>query len=196
LIGQHRRSSLISPFSHCHRTRHPPRHLQQISLHIDDVVLSVPFAGEEVLPAIRLDPTGTVDKAVLVGAGVVPERVAVPGTDVRRVLKRAAAVGAGGLRQKPVLPGQKGGAPSRRTRHPRSPTPSIRPLAHHPDSPTRAAPPVRRRPTGQHLSAPARPPPDGQADREIPWDSSEFQLRLRRNLRCRWTNPPVFPQKM
>ncbi len=66
----------------------------------------MPFAREEVLHAIRLEPDGAVDEAVLIGAGVVPERVRVPERDVCRVLERAAAVGAGGLRQEPALRGE------------------------------------------------------------------------------------------
>ena len=46
-----------------------PGHLQQISLHVDDLVLAVPFAGEDVLLAIGLEQDGAVDEAVLVGAG-------------------------------------------------------------------------------------------------------------------------------
>ena len=82
-----------------HATRNATGDLQQVGLDVDDLVFSVPFAGEEVLQAIRLEPDGAVDEAVLVGAGVVPERVRVPERDVRRVLERAAAVGARRLRQ-------------------------------------------------------------------------------------------------
>ena len=32
---------------------HPSRQLQQVSLHVDDLVLAVPFAGKEVPQAIR-----------------------------------------------------------------------------------------------------------------------------------------------
>ena len=84
--------------SYHNRTRQTPRDFQEVSLHVDDLVLPVPFAGEEVLQAIRLEPDGAVDEAVLVGSGVVPERVRVPERDVRRVLERAAAIGAGSLR--------------------------------------------------------------------------------------------------
>ncbi len=59
--------------SNRHAARHPPRHLQQVGLHVNDLVVAVPFAGEEVLQAIGLEPDGAVDEAVLVGAGVVPE---------------------------------------------------------------------------------------------------------------------------
>ena len=92
--------------SNRHRTRHPPRDLQEAGLHVDDLVFAVSFAGEEALQAIGLEPDGTVDEAVLVGAGVVPERIRVPERDVRRVLERAAAVGAGRLREEPALRGQ------------------------------------------------------------------------------------------
>ena len=64
------------------------------------------FAGEEVLQAVDLELDGAVNEPVLVGAGVVPERVRVPERDVRQVLECAAAVGAGGLRQQPSLRGQ------------------------------------------------------------------------------------------
>lgn len=67
---------------------------------------SEPFAGEEVLQTIGLEPDGTVDEAVLVGAGVVPERIRVPERDMSWVLERAAAVGAGCLREKPALLGK------------------------------------------------------------------------------------------
>jgi hypothetical protein len=53
----------------CHRARYPSCNLQQVGLHVDDLVLAVPFAGEEVLQAIGLEPDGAVDEAVLVGAG-------------------------------------------------------------------------------------------------------------------------------
>lgn len=49
-------------------TRHPPRHFQQVSFHIHNLVLAVPIAREEVLQAIRLEPDGAVDESVLVGA--------------------------------------------------------------------------------------------------------------------------------
>ncbi len=66
-------------------------------------MLAVPFAREEVLQAVGLESNGAVDEAIMVGAGVVPERVQVPERNVRRVLERAAAVVAGGLRQEPTL---------------------------------------------------------------------------------------------
>ncbi len=84
-----------------HATRDATGHLQEVSLHVDDLVLAVPFAGEEVSHAVGLESNGAVDEAVLVGAGVVPERIRVPERDVRRVLERPAAVGAGGLRHQP-----------------------------------------------------------------------------------------------
>gem|GEM_PF-6065430 len=89
-----------------HSTRDATGHLQEVSLHVDDLVLAVPFAGEEVSHAVGLESNGAVDEAVLVGAGVVPERIRVPERDVRRVLERPAAVGAGGLRHQPALRGQ------------------------------------------------------------------------------------------
>jgi hypothetical protein len=64
--------------SNRHATRDATGHLQQVGFDVDDLVFAVPFAGEEVLEAIRLEPDGAVDKAVLVLAGVVPERVRVP----------------------------------------------------------------------------------------------------------------------
>ena len=48
--------------SNHHVTRHPPRDLQQVSLHVDDLVFAVPFAEEEVLQAIRLEPDRAVDE--------------------------------------------------------------------------------------------------------------------------------------
>jgi uncharacterized cofD-like protein len=50
---------------------------------------------EHSIQAIGLEPDGAVDEAVLVGPGSVPERVAVPEADVRRVLERATSIGAG-----------------------------------------------------------------------------------------------------
>ena len=47
-------------------------------------MLTVPFAGEEVLQAIGLEADGAVDESVLVRVGVVPERVRIPERDVRR----------------------------------------------------------------------------------------------------------------
>ena len=53
--------------------RHAPRHatsnLQQIGLHVDDLVLAVPCAPKEVLEAVGLETDGAVDEAVLIGAG-------------------------------------------------------------------------------------------------------------------------------
>ena len=57
--------------------RHPPRHLQQIRLHVGGLVLAMPFGREEVLEAVGLEPDGTVDETVLVDAGAVPERVVI-----------------------------------------------------------------------------------------------------------------------
>ena len=91
------RFGALQLISNRHAARHAPGDLQQVGLHVDDLVVAVPFAGKEVLQAIRLEPDRAVDESVLVGAGVVPERVAVPERDVRWVLERAAAVGAGGL---------------------------------------------------------------------------------------------------
>jgi hypothetical protein len=104
--GEETKSNLSLFFSDHHRTRNPTGDLQQVRLHVDDLVLAVPFAGEEVFQAVGLEADGAVDKAVLVGEGVVPERVRVPERDVRRVLERATAVGAGRLRQQPALRGQ------------------------------------------------------------------------------------------
>ena len=66
----------------------------------------MPFAREEVLQAVGLEADRAVDEAVLVGAGVVPERIRVPERDMRWGLERTTAVGAGGLREEPTLWGQ------------------------------------------------------------------------------------------
>ena len=58
-----------------YRAGHPARDLQQVGLYVDDLVLAVPFAGEEVLQAVGLETDGAVDEPVLAGAAVVPERV-------------------------------------------------------------------------------------------------------------------------
>lgn len=54
--------------SNYHATRNVARDLQQIGLHVDDLVLPVPFALEDVLHAVDLETDGAVDAAVLVGA--------------------------------------------------------------------------------------------------------------------------------
>jgi len=54
-----------------HATRDATGHLQQVGLHVDDLVLAMPFAGEEVLQAVDLELDGAVNEPVLVGAGVV-----------------------------------------------------------------------------------------------------------------------------
>lgn len=59
--------------SNRHTTRYSPGHLQQISLHVDDLVLTVRFARDEVLQAIRLEPDGAVDEVVL-GSNRSPRR--------------------------------------------------------------------------------------------------------------------------
>ena len=87
-------------------TRHPSCDLQQVRFHVHDLVVAVPFAREEVFQAVGLEPDGAVDEAVLVGAGVVPERVGVPKAAMRRVLKRAAVVGTGSLPEQPAQRGQ------------------------------------------------------------------------------------------
>lgn len=56
-----------------HAARHPPRDLQQIRLHVYDVMLPVPIAGEEVLDSVGFEQDGAVDELGLLGAGVVPE---------------------------------------------------------------------------------------------------------------------------
>ena len=61
------------PASNRYATWHPPRDLQQVGLHVDDLVFAVPFAAKDVLQAVGLETDGAVDEAVLVGAGVVPE---------------------------------------------------------------------------------------------------------------------------
>lgn len=63
--------------------------LQQIRLHVGDLVLAVPFAQEEVVEAVGLEPAGAGDKPVLVSTGAVPER------DMCRGLGNAADSGAG-----------------------------------------------------------------------------------------------------
>ena len=50
--------------SNPHPTRHPSRDLQEIGLHIDDLVVAVPFVREEVLQAIGLKLDETVEEAV------------------------------------------------------------------------------------------------------------------------------------
>lgn len=52
-----------------HRAGNPSSDLQQVRFHVDDLVLAVPFAGEEVLQAIGLEPDGAVDEAVLLMLG-------------------------------------------------------------------------------------------------------------------------------
>ncbi len=69
-------------------------------------MLPVPVAGEEVFHSVGFEQHGAVDEPGLFGAGVVPERVAVPEADVRRVLERASAVGAGGEGQEPAAGGE------------------------------------------------------------------------------------------
>jgi hypothetical protein len=64
----------ISSSANRHTTRDTTGDLQQASLHVNDLVLAVPFAREEVLQAVGLEQDGAVDEAVVVGAGVVPER--------------------------------------------------------------------------------------------------------------------------
>lgn len=76
-------SRLRGSGSNRHAARHAPRNFQQVSLHVNDLVVAVPFAGEEVLQAVGLELDGAIDEAVLVGAGVVPERVRLPERDVR-----------------------------------------------------------------------------------------------------------------
>ena len=72
--------------------------LHRICLHINDLMLSVPIAREEVLelagwPGMGWD--GAVDELVLFLAGVVPERVGVSEEGGGGVLEGPAAVGAG-----------------------------------------------------------------------------------------------------
>lgn len=97
LLDRHARKA-TSRANH-YSTKHPPTDLPEVGLYVDDLVVAVPSAGEEVLLAIRLEANGAVDEAVLVGTGVVPERVRIPEAEMRRVLERASAVGAGRLRQ-------------------------------------------------------------------------------------------------
>jgi hypothetical protein len=49
--------------------RRPTGHLEQVGFHVDDRVLTVPFAGEGVPQAVGLEQDGAVDEPVLVGAG-------------------------------------------------------------------------------------------------------------------------------
>lgn len=51
-----------STISDRHTARHPPRDLQQIGLHVDDLVFWMPFAGEEVLQAVGLETDRAVDE--------------------------------------------------------------------------------------------------------------------------------------
>ena len=67
---------------------HAAGHLQQIGVDVDDLVLAVPFAGEEVLQAVGLKLIRVVDETVLVSPGVVSERVNVhchPAADFEEV---------------------------------------------------------------------------------------------------------------
>lgn len=48
-------------------TRHATGDLQQVGLHVEDLVVAVPFAQKEVLQAVRLEPDGAVDELVLFG---------------------------------------------------------------------------------------------------------------------------------
>lgn len=59
-------------------------------------MFAVPIGRVEVLHPVGFEQDGAVDELGLFGAGVVPERVAVPERDVGWVLERAAAVSAGG----------------------------------------------------------------------------------------------------
>lgn len=56
--------------SNCHAARHATGNLQKVGLYVDDLVLAVPFAREEVLQAIRVEPNEAVDETVLVCAGI------------------------------------------------------------------------------------------------------------------------------
>ena len=64
--------------SNRHAARNATGDLQEVGLHVDDLELGAPFAGEEVPQAVGLGPDGAVDETVLVGAGVIPERIRVP----------------------------------------------------------------------------------------------------------------------
>ena len=75
---------------------------QQIGLHVHDLVFSMPVAGEEVLDAVGIEQYRAVYESGLFGAGVVPERVAVPEADVGRVLEGTSSVGAGGEGEEPA----------------------------------------------------------------------------------------------
>ncbi len=97
---------LANVVSNRHPTRCPPRDLQQVRLHENDLVVAVPFAGEEVRQAICLESNRAVDEPILVASGVIPERVRVPERDVSWVLERISAIGAGGLLEQPTLRGQ------------------------------------------------------------------------------------------
>ena len=50
--------------SNPHRTRNPARDLHEIGLHIDDLVVAVPFVREEVLQAIGLKLDESVEESV------------------------------------------------------------------------------------------------------------------------------------
>ncbi len=50
--------------SYCDCTGYTPRDLQQVGLHVDNLVLAVPFAGEEVLQSIGLESNRAVNKVV------------------------------------------------------------------------------------------------------------------------------------
>ncbi len=78
----------------------------QICLHVDDLMLLVPIARVEVLDAVGFEQHRAVDELRLFGAGVVPERVAVPEADVGRVLEGTSTVGARGEGQEPAVRGE------------------------------------------------------------------------------------------
>ena len=61
-----RRCRVLSPVRY--PARHSPCELQEVGLHVDDLVLTVPLARKEVLQVVGLEPDGTVDEAVLVGS--------------------------------------------------------------------------------------------------------------------------------
>ena len=77
--------------SNRHAARHATGHLQQVGLHVDDLVLAVPSVREDVLQAVGVLPDRAVDQAVQVEAMVrSPIRYFVPRTAAPTGLSTAA----------------------------------------------------------------------------------------------------------
>ena len=93
-------------YSNRHATQHSALEFPQVGLHVDDLVLAVHFAQEEVLRAVGVNSEGSGHGAVLVGAGVVVRMISSSRTKGRRDLERSAAVCGWGVRVEPTLRGQ------------------------------------------------------------------------------------------